>query len=49
MLLFQQWATGSTLKEETPKPADVSETVTLINALKTYHPQSVASPFHKAQ
>ncbi len=49
MLLLQQLATSSVLKGENPKPANVTETVTLMshNALKTCHPQSVASPFTK--
>lgn len=44
---FTAWATLSKclfhIKE------DVPETVTLINAFKTSHPQPVASPFYKAQ
>ncbi len=34
--------------KKTPKPADVPETVALIDALKTCLPQPVTSPFHQA-
>lgn len=45
--LFTAWATLSECLFHIK--ADVPETVTLINALKTSHPRPVASPFHKAQ